>query len=114
MNTRNADIEHRGNLGQVQLLDEMELHDQLQPLGELRDGFGERCPVIGFEQPRLGIGLGTVTKAYALLERRGLLRSVRGSGSFVAATEARKPVRSRSRHRPHTCPSTTGGVSKEK
>ena len=45
MNTRNADIEHRGNLGQVQLLDEMELHDQLQPLGKLRDGFGERRPI---------------------------------------------------------------------
>ena len=36
----------------------MELHDQLQPFGELRDGFRKRRPVIGFEQPRLGIGLG--------------------------------------------------------
>ncbi|MBN8939339.1 MAG: PLP-dependent aminotransferase family protein [Rhizobiales bacterium] len=33
---------------------------------------------------RLGIGLGTVTKAYAVLERRGLVQSVRGRGMFVA------------------------------
>ena len=33
---------------------------------------------------------------------------------FVTATEARKPVRSRSRQRPHTCPLITGDVSNEK
>jgi DNA-binding transcriptional MocR family regulator len=33
---------------------------------------------------QLGIGIGTVTKAYAQLERRGLVRSVRGRGMFVA------------------------------
>lgn len=33
---------------------------------------------------QLGMGLGTVTKAYAQLERRGLVRSVRGRGMFVA------------------------------
>jgi DNA-binding transcriptional MocR family regulator len=33
---------------------------------------------------QLGIGLGTVTKAYAVLERRGLVQSVRGRGMFVA------------------------------
>lgn len=33
---------------------------------------------------QLGIGLGTVTKAYAQLERRGLVRSIRGRGMFVA------------------------------
>ncbi|EIM31264.1 aminotransferase-like domain-containing protein [Microvirga lotononidis] len=32
---------------------------------------------------RLGIGVGTVTKAYAILERRGLIRSERGRGTFV-------------------------------
>jgi len=32
---------------------------------------------------RLKIGVGTVTKAYASLERRGLVRSVRGRGMFV-------------------------------
>lgn len=36
----------------------------------------------------LGIGVGTVTKAYAVLERRGLIRSVKGSGTFVAARQA--------------------------
>lgn len=35
---------------------------------------------------RLGIGLGTVTKAYAVLERRGLVQSERGRGMFVAGT----------------------------
>ncbi|MES0069684.1 PLP-dependent aminotransferase family protein [Mesorhizobium sp. M0074] len=34
---------------------------------------------------RLGIGVGTVTKAYTVLERRGLIRSERGRGTFVAA-----------------------------
>lgn len=34
---------------------------------------------------RLGIGVGTATKAYAILERRGLIRSEKGRGTFVAA-----------------------------
>ncbi|WP_067337736.1 PLP-dependent aminotransferase family protein [Stappia indica] len=62
---------------------------------------GARLPAQRDLAWRLGIGLGTVTKAYALLERRGLLRSVRGSGSFVAATEARKgPLIDLSRNAP--------------
>jgi DNA-binding transcriptional MocR family regulator len=39
---------------------------------------------------QLGIGLGTVTKAYAVLERRGLVRSVRGRGMFVAGLALRQ------------------------
>lgn len=39
---------------------------------------------------KLGIGVGTVTKAYAILERRGLIRTAKGSGTFVAVTESRK------------------------
>ncbi|CAM5774094.1 GntR family transcriptional regulator [Labrys miyagiensis] len=39
---------------------------------------------------RLGIGLGTVTKAYAVLERRGLVRSERGRGMFVSGLAARR------------------------
>ena len=67
--------------------------------GEL--AVGARLPAQRDLAWRLGIGLGTVTKAYALLERRGLLRSVRGSGSFVAATEARKgPLVDLSRNAP--------------
>ena len=38
---------------------------------------------------RLGLGLGTVTKAYGILERRGLVQSVRGRGMFVADTAYR-------------------------
>ncbi len=37
----------------------------------------------------LKIGVGTVTKAYAVLERRGLVRSVKGRGTFVALVQAR-------------------------
>lgn len=32
------------------------------------------------------MGVGTVTKAYASLERRGLVRSVKGRGMFVTGT----------------------------
>lgn len=50
---------------------------------------------------KLGIGVGTVTKAYAILERRGLIRTVKGSGTFVALTQARKgPVIDLSRNVP--------------
>lgn len=38
---------------------------------------------------QLGIGLGTVTKAYAVLERRGLVQSVRGRGMFVSGLSPR-------------------------
>ena len=38
----------------------------------------------------LKIGVGTVTKAYAVLERRGLTRSVKGRGTFVALVQAHK------------------------
>jgi DNA-binding transcriptional MocR family regulator len=51
---------------------------------------GDRLPAHRDLAWRLGIGLGTVTKAYGLLERRGLLRSVKGRGTFVAVTEARR------------------------
>ena len=40
----------------------------------------------------LKIGVGTVTKAYAVLERRGLVRSVKGRGTFVALVQARQPA----------------------
>lgn len=38
---------------------------------------------------QLGIGVGAVTRAYAVLERRGLVRSVKGRGTFVAAVRGR-------------------------
>lgn len=37
----------------------------------------------------LSIGVGSVTRAYAVLERRELIRSVKGRGTFVAAVQAR-------------------------
>ena len=45
---------------------------------------GDRLPAHRELAKSLQIGLGTVTKAYAVLERRGLTRSVKGRGTFVA------------------------------
>lgn len=50
---------------------------------------GDRLPPHRDLAYRLGIGLGTVTKAYAVLERRGLVRSVRGRGMFVSGLAPR-------------------------
>lgn len=50
---------------------------------------GARLPAHRDLAWRLGIGLGTVTKAYGLLERRGLVRSAKGRGTFVAVSESR-------------------------
>lgn len=50
---------------------------------------GDRLPAHRDLAWRLGIGIGTVTKAYAMLERQGLTRSVRGRGTFVAVGMAR-------------------------
>nr|WP_210246989.1 PLP-dependent aminotransferase family protein [Agrobacterium tumefaciens] len=49
---------------------------------------GDRLPAHRDLAWKLGVGLGTVTKAYAALERRGLTRSVKGRGTFVALQEA--------------------------
>lgn len=51
---------------------------------------GARLPAHRDLAWRLGIGVGTVTKAYGVLERRGLVRSVKGRGTFVAVAEARR------------------------
>lgn len=46
---------------------------------------GERLPAYRDLAYRLEIGLGSVTKAFSVLERRGLVETVRGRGTFVAA-----------------------------
>ena len=46
---------------------------------------GDRLPAHRDLAWRLGIGIGSVTRAYAILERRGLVRAEHGRGSFVAA-----------------------------
>lgn len=51
---------------------------------------GDRLPAHRDLAWKLNIGVGTVTKAYAMLERRGLARSIKGSGTFVAVFESRK------------------------
>lgn len=60
-----------------------------EDIAQARLTAGDRLPAHRDLAWRLGIGLGTVTKAYGLLERRGLVRAVRGSGMFVAAAGAR-------------------------
>ena len=50
--------------------------------GVLRSG--DRLPPHREVSYVLKIGVGTVTKAYAALERRGLIRSIRGRGTFVS------------------------------
>ncbi|MFT8719943.1 PLP-dependent aminotransferase family protein [Acetobacter sp.] len=47
----------------------------------------ERLPAHRDLAWRLGIGVGSVTRAYAILERRGLVRSVHGRGMFVAVRQ---------------------------
>lgn len=51
---------------------------------------GARLPAHRDLASQLHIGLGTVTKAYAVLQRRGLVRSVTGSGTFVAIVQSRR------------------------
>ncbi|WP_210249967.1 PLP-dependent aminotransferase family protein [Labrys sp. KNU-23] len=51
-------------------------------------GAGDRLPAHRDLAWRLGIGIGTVTKAYARLEQRGLVRSLHGRGMFVAGSSA--------------------------
>ncbi|RIJ77587.1 PLP-dependent aminotransferase family protein [Nakamurella silvestris] len=45
---------------------------------------GERLPAHRVLALELGIAIGTVSKAYAILERRGLVRGSHGQGMFVA------------------------------
>lgn len=52
---------------------------------------GDRLPAHRDLAWKLGIGLGTVTKAYIALERRGLTRSIKGRGTFVAIRQAHNP-----------------------
>jgi GntR family transcriptional regulator len=52
---------------------------------------GERLPTMRQVAVALSIDLNTVQRAYAELEREGILSMVRGRGSFVA--EAARPVR---------------------
>lgn len=51
---------------------------------------GDRLPPHRELAWTLHLGVGTVTKAYAILERRGLARSVKGKGTFVAELQAEK------------------------
>ncbi|MGJ4860225.1 PLP-dependent aminotransferase family protein [Labrys sp. La1] len=51
-------------------------------------GAGDRLPAHRDLAWRLGVGVGTVTKAYARLEQRGLVRSLHGRGMFVAGSSA--------------------------
>ena len=51
---------------------------------------GDRLPPHRDLADALRIGVGTVTKAYGILERRGLVRSAKGSGTFVALVQTHR------------------------
>ncbi|WP_162903744.1 PLP-dependent aminotransferase family protein [Leucobacter sp. wl10] len=53
---------------------------------------GARLPAHRDLAARLGLATGTVTKAYARLEHRGLVHAVRGRGTFVSGAERRAPI----------------------
>lgn len=53
----------------------------------------ERLPAHRDLAWRLKIGIGSVTRAYAILERRGLVRSVHGRGMFVAVRQENSATR---------------------
>lgn len=54
---------------------------------------GDRLPAHRDLAWSLDIGVGTVTKAYAILERRGLTRSEKGRGTFVGPCDVSKGPR---------------------
>jgi GntR family transcriptional regulator len=80
------------------MLDDLHLHDNGVPIYvQLRDQLsaligrgalkpGERLPTMRQVAVALRIDLNTVQRAYAELERDGLLTLVRGRGTFVAET----------------------------
>ncbi|MGY6632555.1 MAG: aminotransferase-like domain-containing protein [Alkalilacustris sp.] len=51
----------------------------------------DRLPAHRDVAERLGLSLGTVTRAYDVLQRRGLARSEKGRGMFVNATRPARP-----------------------
>ncbi len=74
------------------------LHERLaaalaDDVAEGRVEVGARLPAHRDLAWRLGVGIGTVTRAYGVLERRGLVRSERGRGMFVAGGEMRSRTR---------------------
>src|SRR6185503_1320028 len=54
---------------------------------------GERLPTMRQVAVALSIDLNTVQRAYAELEREGIIGMVRGRGSFVADAPAARPTR---------------------
>ncbi len=60
---------------------------------------GDRLPTEGALAARFGVNRHTVRRALAALAEDGLVRSRRGSGSFVAAPPAEYPIEARTRFR---------------
>ena len=54
-------------------------------------GHGARLPTQRALAEEIGVGIGTVTRAYAEAEARGLIEAVVGRGSFVARVQAAPP-----------------------
>ena len=53
---------------------------------------GDRFPTHGEVAAAYGVALGTVKRAYAVLQDQGLIVTRQGQGSFVRATEVVEPV----------------------
>src|SRR5690606_15474564 len=66
MDSGYADTEDFGNLRQVQLFHEVELDDQLQPLGQLADLLGEPRPVFLLQKDAFRVGFGSSEQARAV------------------------------------------------
>ena len=56
---------------------------ELIAVGQLKEG--EQLPAVRNLAKELGINHNTIQKAFAMLERKGVIHSVAGKGSFVSA-----------------------------
>lgn len=74
----------------------VQLRDQiLAAIGRGELAPGAQLPTMRQVAVALGIDLNTVQRAYAELEREGVLTTVRGRGSFVADAARAQPARSK-------------------
>jgi GntR family transcriptional regulator len=74
----------------------IQLRDQiLSAIGRGSLARGAQLPTMRQVAVALGIDLNTVQRAYAELEREGVLTTMRGRGSFVAEAVRAQPARTR-------------------
>lgn len=70
---------------------------RLKALGVLKDD--EQLPSVRVLAAKFSVNPNTIQKAYAILEQRGIIYSVKGKGSFISGdSEASKAVISEAKH----------------